>query len=219
MARQGRQAQILDPKRHLPTLLDACAGSRYPHRDRVVVLLSVRAGLRRMEIAGLKRRHVLGPSGDVGTHINLEDRICKQGSGGRIPIHPELRQALFDLLQKSPGLPNWPLILSERAEAAATGRGTSAGETTRSAPLDEPYHMRADAIGYLFYRLYRKAGLTGCSSHSGRRTFGTLAARRAMQTPGGSIRDVQVLLRHQNLATTQKYIEANSEVHEKLVDF
>jgi integrase/recombinase XerD len=219
MPRQGRQAQTLDPQKHLPLLLAECDKSRYPHRDRVIVLLSLRAGLRRMEIAGLKRRHVMDASGGIGSHINLEDKICKQGSGGRVPIHPELREALAELLRKVPGQPHWPLILSERAETAATGRRSTAGALTRPAPMEEPYHMRADAVGYLFWRLYKKAGLIGCSSHSGRRTFGTLAARRAMKTPGGSIRDVQVLLRHKNLATTQKYIEANSEVHEALIDF
>jgi integrase/recombinase XerD len=48
------------------------------------------------------------------------------------------------------------------------------------------------AIVNMFHRWYRHLGFVGCSSHSGRRTFITNAARK-ISTVGGSLRDVQEL--------------------------
>jgi integrase/recombinase XerD len=73
------------------------------------------------------------------------------------------------------------------------------------------------AIVNLFHRWYRHLGFQGCSSHSGRRTFITNAARR-ISTVGGSLRDAQVLAGHSNLRTTQRYIEENPEAHARIVE-
>ena len=63
----------------------------------------------------------------------------------------------------------------------------------------------------------RMTGLKGCSSHSGRRTFITNAAR-TISTVGGSLRDVQTLAGHRALSTTQRYIEADVEAQKRVVD-
>lgn len=60
-------------------------------------------------------------------------------------------------------------------------------------------------------------GFDGCSSHSGRRTFITSAARTIGRF-GGSLRDVQMLARHSSLGMTQAYIEIDSEAMWKVVD-
>ena len=67
-----------------------------------------------------------------------------------------------------------------------------------------------------FHRLYTSLKMDGCSSHSGRRTFITRAARRVSQV-GGSLRDVQELAGHTSLAMTQRYIEGDTEAKRKLV--
>jgi integrase len=64
---------------------------------------------------------------------------------------------------------------------------------------------------------YQQLGFKGCSSHSGRRTFITNAARK-ISGVGGSMRDVQALARHSSLAMTQRYIEIDSEAQRKVVD-
>ena len=57
---------------------------------------------------------------------------------------------------------------------------------------------------------YQVLGFQGCSSHSGRRTFITNAAKQ-ISTVGGSLRDIQALAGHASLSTTQRYIEADVE--------
>ena len=58
----------------------------------------------------------------------------------------------------------------------------------------------------LFAGWYRTLGFSGCSSHSGRRTFITGAARKITRV-GGSLRGVQMWAGHAALSTTQHYIE------------
>jgi integrase/recombinase XerD len=58
--------------------------------------------------------------------------------------------------------------------------------------------------------------MEGCSSHSGRRTFITRAAKE-VSVVGGSLRDVQQLAGHASLAMTQAYIEGDTEAKRKLI--
>jgi integrase len=67
-----------------------------------------------------------------------------------------------------------------------------------------------------FNRAFRGIGLKGCSSHSGRRTFVTRAAR-LVHKAGGSLRDVQLLPGHRSIQTTQRYIDGDSDAQRKLV--
>jgi integrase len=68
-----------------------------------------------------------------------------------------------------------------------------------------------------FRQLYADLGLTGCSSHSGRRTFITNAAR-LVSTAGGSLRDVQQLAGHQSIEQTQAYIYASARAKRRLIE-
>ena len=73
------------------------------------------------------------------------------------------------------------------------------------------------AIVNMFAAWFDDVGLTGCSSHSGRRTFITSVARK-ISSVGGSLRDVQMLADHSSLAVTQRYIEGEVEARTKVVE-
>ena len=107
----GKRAKILSDD-NIHDLLAFTAVTRYPTRNRVMVLLSVKAGLRAGEIASLTWAMVTDPVGDIGTVIALEDRITKKKSGRVIPLHPNLRDALTALWNVTGG--NGPVIRSER---------------------------------------------------------------------------------------------------------
>jgi integrase/recombinase XerD len=134
---------------------------------------------------------VLDASGKVSSSIEIDDRIAKKGSGRRVPMHPELRDALTALLRR-------------------TG---SSGRVIRSKRSDG---MLPNSIVNWFVTLYRELGLDGCSSHSGRRTFITQAARLTHKA-GGSLRDVQLLAGHRSIDTTQRYIDGDTDAQRKLI--
>jgi len=76
--------------------------------------------------------------------------------------------------------------------------------------------LDSDMHAQFINRAFRKIGLNGCSSHSGRRTFITRAARLVHRV-GGSLRDVQLLAGHRSIQTTQRYIDGDTDAQRKLV--
>jgi integrase len=89
----GKQAKILTRQQIVAAPRRARRG-RYPQRDRVMILLSVKAGLRAGEIANLTWPMVLDADGHIANHIELHDRAAKKRSGRIIPLHPDLQRAL-----------------------------------------------------------------------------------------------------------------------------
>jgi integrase len=186
----GKQAKILSG-RGLDGLLAYATATRNPARNTVIVLLSAKAGLRAGEIANLTWPMVVDANSRVGETIELHDKAAKKGSGRSIPIHPILRKAL-DALAAQSSLDTF-VVTSERG-----------GPMT---PL---------SIVVWFNRAFQELGLKGCSSHSGRRTFITRAAR-LVHKAGGSLRDVQLLAGHASIQTTQGYIDGDSDCQRRLV--
>jgi integrase len=92
----GRQAKIVSPAT-LRRMLAYARQARQPKRDTVIVLLSVKAGLRACEIAGLQWSMVMTDNGKIGDVIDIRDTIAKRGAGRRIPMHPDLQRALAEL--------------------------------------------------------------------------------------------------------------------------
>jgi integrase len=73
----GKQAKTLSTD-HIDDLLFFAERSRHPLRNRLVVLLSVKAGLRAAEIAKLTWAMLLDPSGEVGSTLEVRDEIAKK---------------------------------------------------------------------------------------------------------------------------------------------
>src|SRR5206468_9827427 len=110
----GKQAKTLSAD-HIDDLLLFAERSRHPLRNRLIVLLSLKAGLRAAEIAKLTWDMVLDPSGEVGVTLELQDKIAKKRSGRSIPLHTDIRKALIDARRLCSG--GGPVIRSERGVA------------------------------------------------------------------------------------------------------
>jgi integrase len=194
----GKQAKILS-KKQIDQLIWYVGTLRHPLRNEVIVMLSVKAGLRAKEIASLTWSMITDADGDIAFSIHLTDKASK-GRGGRvIPLNMQLRQKLEELLQAERqhrrfDLTTSHVIRTERSE--------------RTSP---------QAIVNMFASWFEEMGLNGCSSHSGRRTFITNAAKK-ISSVGGSLRDVQMLAGHSSLSVTQRYIEGDGEARLKVVE-
>jgi integrase len=186
----GRQAKIISAAT-LNRMLAYARWSPFPIRNRAIILLSVKAGLRAAEIAKLEWPMVLDARGKVGDTLCVEDAIAKKRAGRRVPVHLGLRDTLTKLQRESVG--EGPIVVSARG-----GR------------------MQPNSIVNWFVAMFAELGVDGCSSHSGRRTFITTAARNVHRV-GCSLRDVQLLAGHSSIETTQNYIDGDTNGQRRLV--
>jgi integrase len=187
----GKQAKILSHKQ-VKSVLNLLDETQDPIRNKVIFLLSIKAGLRAKEIASLTWDMLTDAEGEISDYMALTNSASKGKSGRNIPLNTELKKQLCCL--KHSRFQKGNVIQSQRSKKVS-----------------------AQTIVNMFQGWYETLGMTGCSSHSGRRTFITNAARKVSEV-GGSLRDVQVLAGHTSLAMTQLYIQADSEVQAKLVN-
>ena len=198
----GRQAKVLS-KAQITTTLLYLKARPYALRNKVIFLLSVKAGLRAKEIAQLKWGCLLSADGNINDVIALDNRYTKGSSGRIMPINRELRTSLDDWLDE--------FKRSYRIDDAQPLEGWNIITTSRS------YQTSAQVIVNMMRDWYAELGFVGASSHSGRRTFITNAAKQVFKA-GGSLRDVQELAGHKSIAMTQRYIEGDSAAKRRLVD-
>jgi integrase len=161
----GKQAKILN-EHELHALLAWLDTRKHAERNRVIVLLSFKAGLRAKEIALLKWSMVMNADGEIGDHIHLTDDASKGKSGRVIALNKELRKQLIKV-----------------KEIYGIHRGDSVQFVVRMRQKGTSAQVIVNSFG----EWYRKLGFVGCSSHSGRRTFITQAARKAVVSFRGDL--------------------------------
>lgn len=192
-----KQAKTLN-KNQTGAVLNYLNGRRNALRNKTIFLLSIKAGLRAKEIACLRWNMLLDVDSLLSAELALQNEATKGKSGRRIPLNKELWASLSEMLEHRRQLSRFQtsehVIRTERAD--------------RTSP---------QAIVNMFAAWYRDLGLLGCSSHSGRRTFITNAAKK-ITTVGGSLRDVQYLAGHSSLQTTERYIDYSETARRSIVD-
>ena len=192
----GKQAKILTEHQQ-QALLAWLETRKHADRNRLIVLLSFKSGLRAKEIASLKWSMVMNAEGNIGDHMHLTNEASKGKSGRVIALNKDLKKQLIKIRE------NDGITIADAGQSVIQtqrGQGTS-----------------AQVIVNAFQGWYRKLGFVGCSSHSGRRSFITQAARK-VSLVGGSLRDVQALAGHASLTTTSRYIEMDAAAQAKLVN-
>jgi integrase len=186
----GRQAKVLSDMQ-IKGVLSALDGGRNGLRNKLMFLLSLH-GLRAKEISALEVSMVTDAEGRIADSIRLENRAAKGVSGRVIPMSDALKSVLTPYLDSRERGTGKFVVATERRE-----------------------RFSAHAVVVFFARLYKRMGFQGATSHSGRRTYITRAARKISQA-GGSLRDVQLLAGHSQLSTTQRYIEQDGEAQRKV---
>ena len=194
----GKQAKTLS-KTQIKMLSELLINTRNGLRDQTIFYFSVKSGLRAKEIAMLKWSMVMNSDGSVGDYLQLPNSSSKGKSGRIVPLNKDLKKNLISLLEQHRQLhgfepQTFSILRTERSHSTS-----------------------AQAIVNMFQRWYKLFGFVGCSSHSGRRTFITETSKK-ISTVGGSLRDIQMMVGHSSLQTTQRYIEADSDSQRKVVD-
>lgn len=187
-----KQAKLLNAQefKRLSAVIDS---KRHAVRNHTVVALSFYAGLRACEISGLCVGNVYEANGTVRDSFYLRAEQTKGGEGSTVLVNKKLAAALKRYAERYPkhcAKADAPLIFSGK------GGGFS-----------------AQTIVNLFAVLYEAAGITGASSHSGRRQFVTSMAEKGINP-----RVIQILCRHKNLNTTMIYIDTNEGKLRKAIE-
>src|ERR1051325_1550617 len=180
----GKQAKTISHAQVRTLLRHVEAETRFSARNRVVVLAAFRAGLRSKEIGMVRWSMVTDAGGNVTDALALTNGASKGRSGRVIPLHVELRNALIALHEQE----------------QANGRGNAEDFIVTFTKGSKNPVTRSNSIQFLFRVWFTTLGFVGASSHSGRRTFITRAARKVSEV-GGSLRDVQFLAGHSSLST------------------
>ena len=195
----GKQSKTLN-KSQIDMVSHHLRSKRNGLRNLIIFLFSVKSGLRSKEISKLQWKMVLSSDGLIDDYINLTNSSSKGSNGGRvIPLHKELKKYLIELLEEHKKLYGFD---TNKSYIVRTERKTSTTSQT---------------IVNMFQKWYRVLGLIGCSSHSGRRTFITETSKK-ISLVGGSLRDIQMMVGHSSLQTTQRYIESDSESQRRVVE-
>lgn len=176
-----KQARTLTDKQ-LKMVLAHCATRRHAARDRAIVMVSFLAGLRAKEIAALTLENVLGTDGDIRDEFVLTPSQTKGRKSRRVFVNAKLKRELAGYVKTTNLRAICPALFQSQ-------KGTG---------------FTANTMCQLLAMIYRDCGLTGATSHSGRRTFITNLAGK-----GVGVRVLAELASHSSISTTQRYIDVN----------
>jgi integrase/recombinase XerD len=158
-----------------------------------MLLITVASGLRVSEVAALTLRDVLNDNLTVKSEIYLAAHRVKHGHARTIYINSRLQAELAAYIAtKQHGDLLFPLFNSKRGPRR---------------------HFTANTLAQHFYWLYKRAGISGASSHSGRKTFLT-----SLASQGVSVFVLASLAGHKSISTTQRYITVNDDVKRRAVE-
>lgn len=198
-----KRAKTFDEPQFKRLLSHVDAHSIIPIRDRLVVALSFKAGLRIGEIAKIKLSAMLDVEGRIANTITIFSDVAKKKRQREVPMNPLVRECLEAFMAAYPN-----------AEFVAISSQPFRWSLARGEPIPKTATFKQMSVGALkthYLALLKSFGYQGASTHSGRRTFGTELARRA-NLYHGSLRDVQRLMGHARLETTEHYIELSEDV-------
>src|SRR5690554_2856245 len=107
MAGLTKRAKTLNDAQLRTLLTFVETQTEFPTRNKVVVLLSYKAGLRAKEIGGVTWSMLTDATGQLRDVLALENLATKGNSGRLIPLHKQLRSALEVLMAEQQAAGTW----------------------------------------------------------------------------------------------------------------
>jgi integrase len=211
MPKSKSKAKSLSPKQ-TRKLLARCKLMQNPELKRVVLALSF-STLRVSELAQITVDDVLTRSGVIKDEIYLRASLCKRRKPRSIWLSKLAKSMIqewvdyrkarnwattFDISYQ--GLnPHSKLVLNNR------GRSYSMKRKTRVNQAGERVDYQAcDVLELMMRNVYQRCGFKGCSSHTGRRSYGT-----SMNALGVELGAIQRALGHSEPSMTLEYIDVS----------
>ena len=188
----AKQAKTLN-QQELRRVLDYTATRKHSIRNRALLMTTFLSGMRVGEVASLRYSDVVSADGSIKNEIRLSAEQTKGNESRVVFVNERLRKELEQYVCSLS-------ITDQDRKLFYSQKSTSDG-------------FSANTLTQFFYYLYRRAGVDGASSHSGRRTFITNLA-----TKGVGVRVLMSLAGHKNISTTQAYIDVNDDMKRKAVE-
>jgi len=187
-----KQAKTLQAQ-ELRRVLDYIATRPHALRNRAMLLATHYAGLRVGEVANLRYQDVVDATGAVRDEIRLEPEQTKGRHARVVFVNAKLRREFEAyLLAYPPTKPENRMFYTQKRAAGG---------------------FTPNTLAQHFHYIYRRAGIDGASSHSGRRTFITNLASK-----GVGVRVLMSLAGHRHIGTTQAYIDVNDDMKRRAVE-
>ncbi len=182
----SKQAKTLTAE-ELRRVMDYIATRKHSTRNRALVSFSFYAGCRVGEISSLLYTDVVDANGNVRSEVVLRAENTKTKEARTVFVNAKLKKELQSYIcSYKPTNQTAKLFYSQKSKSNG---------------------YNANTLTQFFHYLYKRAGIYGASSHSGRRTFITNLANK-----GISVRLLASLAGHRNISTTQCYIDVNDDM-------
>ena len=186
------QAKVLNEKDFRKVLLYISA-HKHSARNKTMFLCTHLAGMRIGEVSALRLCDVLNSDGSILDEIRLSASQTKGDRARTVLLPKRLQEELHAYLSAR-------FKLKDLTAVTMT-------DTTRALFCTQKHADRGftpNTAAQLMHYIYKRAGIVGASSHSGRRGFITMLANK-----GANVRVLMALAGHRNLSTTQRYIDLN----------
>ncbi len=212
------QALALTPQQ-IKRVLKTCLAMPDSEIKRCALVLSF-AAMRVTEIALLETKTILTPAGNIRKEIHLPSKICKFCKPRTVWLTSELSRAIIQEWidyrlkrrwgtkgEKFQGLnPESRFLYSNR------GRPYSIQPQPRKLKKgNTKIYQACDSLEAMIRNIYKKCGLKGASSHTGRRSFCTNAIEG-----GFELEQVAFVLGHSDTQTTLMYLQYNDQILEDM---
>lgn len=182
----AKQAKTLN-QQELRKVLDYISTRKHSARNRALLMTTFLSGMRVGEVSSLRFKDVVDNDGNIRNEIRLTPEMTKGEFARVVFVNERLRKELQQYTRfYSPQDNTLKFFYSQKRHSDG---------------------FNANTLTQHFHFLYKRAGIDGASSHSGRRSFITNLASK-----GVSVRVLMSLAGHRSISTTQAYIDINDNM-------
>jgi integrase/recombinase XerD len=188
----AKQAKTLN-QQELRKVLDYISTRKHSSRNRALLMTTFLSGMRVGEVSSLRFKDVVDNDGNIRNEIRLTPEMTKGEFARVVFVNERLRKELQQYIRfYNPQDKTMKFFYSQKRHSDG---------------------FNANTLTQHFHFLYKRAGVDGASSHSGRRSFITNLASK-----GVSVRVLMSLAGHRSISTTQAYIDINDDMLRSAVE-